>query len=196
MGSIYLKTNYDGCGYFTAGKLYRAEVAHTVKDDGVKNDAYHIEADSGGYAYVVVGAPSVHLNGVGEFFVHKPESEHARPIMTTEARDILDSIHENIGAETRSESIVKFMDKNTELGVELCAAKVQLSTLEEQSKRRIENLETKVAMTEESRDFWKSECELAVETIEKEKDKRKGWMIYSAIIAVYAIGVSIWSLMQ
>lgn len=119
-----------------------------------------------------------------------------RPAMRPEARDILDRIHETIGAETRSESIVKFMEKSAELGVELCAVKVQLSTLEEQSKRRIESLNTKVAVTEENRGFWKSEYGLAVEIIKKEKDKRKGWMIYSAIVAVYAIGVSIWSLMQ
>lgn len=119
-----------------------------------------------------------------------------RPAMRPEARDVLDKIHESVGAETRSESIVKFMEKSTELGVELCAVKVQLSTLEEQSKRMIENLNTKVAMTEASRDFWSSECELASDTIEKERYRRKGWMIYSAIVAVYAIGVSMWSLMR
>lgn len=119
-----------------------------------------------------------------------------RPAMRPEARDILDRIHENVGAETRSESIVKFMEKNTELGVELCAVKVQLSTLEVQSKRRIEHLEIKTSATECSRDFWKSEYQSVADELVDEKSKRKGWMIYSAIVAVYAIGVSIWSLMQ
>lgn len=52
---------------------------------------------------------------------------HVRPIMTTEARDILDRIHETIGAETRSDSIVRFMEKYTEMEVELCSTKLRWS---------------------------------------------------------------------
>lgn len=122
------------------------------------------------------------------------EPEHVRPIITTEARDILNSIHETIGAETRSESIVKFMDKNTELGAELCAVKVQLSTLEEQSKRRIESLENDADSMESSRiELLKGYSNIAKE-LDIEKSKRKGWMIYSAIVAAYALGVTVYCL--
>ncbi|WP_417764690.1 hypothetical protein [Shewanella chilikensis] len=194
MGKIYLKTDYTDCPYITAGKLYEARAAQTVKYDGVKNDAYYITCDEGIEIYAFIGAPIPHLNNIGEFYLCKQEPEHVRPIMTTEARDILDSIHETIGAETRSESIIKFVEKNTELGVELCAAKVQPSTLEEQSRRRIESLENDAESLEGSRiELLKGYSNIAKE-LDIEKSKRKGWMIYSAIVAVYAIGVSIYCL--
>lgn len=33
----------------------------------------------------------------------------ARPIMTVEARDVLDKIHENVKSESRSDSIIKYV---------------------------------------------------------------------------------------
>jgi hypothetical protein len=36
-------------------------------------------------------------------------SKTVRPIMTVEARDVLDKIHENIKSESRSDSIIKYV---------------------------------------------------------------------------------------
>lgn len=180
--------NSAGLGEFTVGKEYTA-----LRDDSCRypecvslsdgNDAFFIDDNGDGYWEFLCA-----------FDCADSKVKYVRPAMTTEARDILDSIHETIGAETRSESIVKFMEKNTELGVELCAVKVQLSTLEEQSKRRIEHLDTKASLTESSRDFWKSECQAVNNEVIEEQSKRKGWVIYSAIVATYAIGVSAYCL--
>lgn len=35
-----------------------------------------------------------------------------RPIMTVEARDILDAMHDTVNCETRSESIIKYFEMN------------------------------------------------------------------------------------
>ena len=193
MKNKYVMTDYDGCPYITAGKAYEVSNVERVGSDYY----FDMESDTGAYMHANTKF-SPHLHGNDFYFVDAPkkECEHVRPIMTTEARDILDGIHETIGAETRSDSIVKFMEKNTELGVELCAVKVQLSTLEEQSKRHIDSLESRLHFSSMSRNGLKSECSSLEEKLKREKFKRKGWMIYSAIVAVYAIGVSIWHLMQ
>lgn len=207
MGKKYVKFYESNCPcesgrYLTEGKAYdvvdfgpSSDLVKINDDRGLMVSIYMPDSSHTYSEWVYCDKNGVEINNRSSGEAVEPK-KYVRPAMTPEARDILNSIHETVGAETRSDSIVEFMDRYTDMGVELCGVKVQLSTLEEQSKRRIENLDTKVSLTESSRDFWKSECQAVNNEVIEEQSKRKGWMIYSAIVAVYAIGVSIWSLMQ
>lgn len=194
MEKVYLKTDYDKCDYITAGKLYEATVAQTVKDDGVNYDAYYIVADSGMEIYAYIDGVIPHLHNEGNFYLVKENTgaNYVRPAMTPEARDILNSIHETVGAETRSDSIVEFMNKHTEMEVELCARKQEINELEFKCgawKDKFFRTKKHLADSELAALEWKSK-------FVAEKLKHKGWIIYSAIVAAYALGVSVYCLIQ
>ncbi|QYW02846.1 TMhelix containing protein [Vibrio phage BUCT006] len=193
MGKKMIFTGFDDKsiykdGVFTIGREYIA-----MSDDSEKYPENTSKSDGTDGFFLDDGGDGV-WELLSSFDNSSKETKYVRPAVTPEARDILNSIHETVGAETRSDSIVEFMGKHTEMEVELCAVKVQLSTLEEQSKRRIEHLDTKVSLTESSCDFWKSECQAANDEVMEEQSKRKGWIIYSAIVAAYAIGISVYCL--
>lgn len=184
MEKKYVTPELSREGFATKGKAYEVislndagDLAEVVLDDG---ENHYVLTDKSKY-------PCAWLEDRGNWvFTNK----YVRPAMTPEARDILNNIHETVGAETRSDSIVEFMDRHTDMEVELCARKQEINELEFKCgawKDKFFRTKKHLANSELAALEWKSK-------FVAEKLKHKGWIIYSAIVAAYAIGVSVYCL--
>lgn len=93
------------------------------------------------------------------------ERKMVRPCMTTEARDVLDKIHENVNGETRSESIEWFWIRYNNLLIqrdglqsELKAVKAANESKERRLKMDLSSLSSNLLLIHKKNQEWKVYC--------------------------------------